>query len=130
MRVWMPFTSQQVSGMRTLPHLVPEASISVAEKPRARVWPPAGFLFLPAATFHWGKTPAWGPVRGPVSWSRLYKIRRRARKAAPVPFRDYRDNFDAETLAILEIAFNEAWEVILSSGLATEQAAREMPWLS
>lgn len=36
-------------------------------------------------------------------------------------FSAYRDNFDAETLAILEIAFNEAWDVILSSGLATDQ---------
>jgi hypothetical protein len=33
-----------------------------------------------------------------------------------VPFSNYRDNFDPETLAILEIAFNEAWEVLLASG--------------
>jgi hypothetical protein len=36
--------------------------------------------------------------------------------ALPVPFSNYRDHFDAETLAILEIAFNEAWEVLLASG--------------
>jgi hypothetical protein len=40
-----------------------------------------------------------------------------------VPFSNYRDNFDAETLAILEIAFNEAWEVLLASGCAFDQKA-------
>jgi hypothetical protein len=29
-----------------------------------------------------------------------------------MPFSDYRDNFDPETLAIVEAAFNEAWEVL------------------
>jgi hypothetical protein len=33
-----------------------------------------------------------------------------------MPFSSYRDNFDSETLAVLEIAFNEAWEVLLASG--------------
>ena len=33
-----------------------------------------------------------------------------------MPFSAYRDNFDAETLAILEAAFNEAWEVVAASG--------------
>ena len=33
-----------------------------------------------------------------------------------MPFSAYRDNFDADTLAILEAAFNEAWEVVTSSG--------------
>ena len=33
-----------------------------------------------------------------------------------MPFSAYRDNFDAETLAILEAAFNEAWEVVRASG--------------
>ena len=33
-----------------------------------------------------------------------------------MPFSSYRDNFDSETLAVLEIAFNEAWEVLLDSG--------------
>jgi hypothetical protein len=41
----------------------------------------------------------------------------------PVPFSDYRDNFDPETLAILEIAFNEAWEVLLASGGNFDQKA-------
>jgi hypothetical protein len=40
-----------------------------------------------------------------------------------VPFSDYRDNFDPETLAILEIAFNEAWEVLLASGGTFDQMA-------
>ena len=43
--------------------------------------------------------------------------------ALPVPFSNYRDNFDAETLAILEIAFNEAWDVLLASGCALDQKA-------
>ena len=38
-----------------------------------------------------------------------------------MPFSDYRDNFDPETLAILEIAFNEAWEVLLASGGTFDQ---------
>jgi hypothetical protein len=40
-----------------------------------------------------------------------------------MPFSDYRDNFDPETLAILEIAFNEAWEVLLASGGTFDQMA-------
>lgn len=40
-----------------------------------------------------------------------------------MPFSNYRDNFDAETLAILEIAFNEAWEVLLASGGDFDQKA-------
>jgi hypothetical protein len=48
-----------------------------------------------------------------------------------VPFSDYCDNFDPETLAILEIAFNEAWEVLLASGgvfdpKATREALAEL----
>ena len=39
------------------------------------------------------------------------------------PFSNYRDNFDPETLAILEAAFNEAWEVLTNSGGAFEQEA-------
>ena len=38
-------------------------------------------------------------------------------------FSNYRDNFDPETLAILEIAFNEAWEVLLASGGNFDQKA-------
>jgi hypothetical protein len=40
-----------------------------------------------------------------------------------VPFSDYRDNFDPETLAILEIAFNESWEVLRASGGNFDQKA-------
>jgi hypothetical protein len=40
-----------------------------------------------------------------------------------VPFSNYRDNFDPETLAILEIAFNEASEVLLASGGHFDQKA-------
>ena len=40
-----------------------------------------------------------------------------------MPFSNYRDNFDPETLAILEIAFNEAWEVLLTSGGNFDQKA-------
>jgi hypothetical protein len=40
-----------------------------------------------------------------------------------VLFSNYRDNFDPETLAILEIAFNEAWEVLLASGGNFDQKA-------
>jgi hypothetical protein len=40
-----------------------------------------------------------------------------------VPFSNYCDNFDPETLAILEIAFNEAWEVLLASGGHFDQKA-------
>jgi hypothetical protein len=40
-----------------------------------------------------------------------------------MPFRAYRDNFDAETLAILEAAFNEAWEVLIASGGEFDQKA-------
>ena len=39
-----------------------------------------------------------------------------AERQARMPFSAYRDNFDAETLAILEAAFNEAWEVVTASG--------------
>jgi hypothetical protein len=40
-----------------------------------------------------------------------------------VPFSNYRDNFDPETLAILEAAFNEAWEVLMASGGSFDQEA-------
>ena len=40
-----------------------------------------------------------------------------------VPFSNYRDSFDPETLAILEIAFNEAWEVLATSGGNFDQNA-------
>ena len=40
-----------------------------------------------------------------------------------MPFSNYRDNFDPETLAILEAAFNEAWEVLTASGGIFDQEA-------
>jgi len=40
-----------------------------------------------------------------------------------MPFSDYRDNFDPETLAILEAAFNEGWEVLMASGGDFDQEA-------
>ena len=40
-----------------------------------------------------------------------------------MPFSNYRDSFDPETLAILEIAFNEAWEVLAISGGNFDQNA-------
>ena len=33
-----------------------------------------------------------------------------------MPFSNYRDNFEPETLAVLEVAFNEVWEVVQASG--------------
>jgi hypothetical protein len=33
-----------------------------------------------------------------------------------MPFSEYRDNFDPETLLVLEAAFNGAWEILKSSG--------------
>jgi hypothetical protein len=33
-----------------------------------------------------------------------------------MPFPSHRDSFDPETLAILEAAFSEAWEVVEASG--------------
>ena len=42
-------------------------------------------------------------------------------------FSNYRDNFEPETLAILEIAFNEAWEVLIGSGGVSIRRPREVP---
>ena len=42
------------------------------------------------------------------------------------PFYNYRDNFDPETLAILEAAFNEAWEVLTNSGPPSTRRPRGM----
>jgi hypothetical protein len=33
-----------------------------------------------------------------------------------MPFSNYRDNFEPETLAVLEVAFNAVWEVVQASG--------------
>jgi hypothetical protein len=38
-----------------------------------------------------------------------------------MPFSNYLDNFDPETLAILEAAFNEPWEVLVTSGGTFDQ---------
>ena len=40
-----------------------------------------------------------------------------------MPFSSYRDNFDAETLAILQAAFDEAWAVLMASGTTFDQEA-------
>ena len=48
------------------------------------------------------------------------------REDTPVPFSNYRDNYDPETLAILEAAFNQAWEVlIVSKGEFDQKATRD-----
>jgi hypothetical protein len=39
-----------------------------------------------------------------------------------VPFTAYRDNYNPETLAILESAFNEAWDTLVASGGDFDQA--------
>ena len=38
-------------------------------------------------------------------------------------FTHYRDNFDPETLAVLEAAFNEAWAAVMASGASFDQQA-------
>lgn len=38
-----------------------------------------------------------------------------------MPFSNYRDNYDAETLAILQAAFDEAWAVLVASGTKFDQ---------
>ena len=38
-----------------------------------------------------------------------------------MPFSNNQDNFNPETLAILEAAFNEAWEVLVTSGGTFDQ---------
>ena len=40
-----------------------------------------------------------------------------------MPFSSYRDNFSPETLAVLEAAFNAAWEAVVTSGMACDQQA-------
>ena len=47
-----------------------------------------------------------------------------AERQARMPFSAYRDNFDAETLAILEAAFNEAWEVVTAGGDFDQETTR------
>jgi hypothetical protein len=38
-------------------------------------------------------------------------------------FNKYRDNFEPETLVVLEVAFNEAWEGVQASGGEFDQEA-------
>jgi hypothetical protein len=45
-----------------------------------------------------------------------------------MPFSNYRDNYDAATLAILQAAFDEAWEVLTTSGGASTKRPRGLPW--
>ena len=40
-----------------------------------------------------------------------------------MPFSNYRDNFEPETLVVLEVAFNEVWEVVQASGGEFDQEA-------
>ena len=40
-----------------------------------------------------------------------------------MPFSSYRDSFSPETLAVLEAAFNAAWEAVVTSGMACDQQA-------
>ena len=46
-----------------------------------------------------------------------------AKRMVPLPFSRYRDNYDAETLAILQAAFDEAWAVLMASGTTFDQEA-------
>ena len=46
-----------------------------------------------------------------------------ARTGWSMPFSNYRDNYDASTLAILQAAFDEAWEVLTTSGGSFDQEA-------
>ena len=40
-----------------------------------------------------------------------------------MPFSNYRDSFSPETLAVLEAAFNAAWDVVVTSGVDCDQQA-------
>jgi hypothetical protein len=42
-----------------------------------------------------------------------------------MPFSNYRDNFEPETLAVLEVAFNAVWEVVQASGGEFDQNNEE-----
>jgi hypothetical protein len=46
-----------------------------------------------------------------------------ARTGWSMPFSNYRDNYDAATLTILRAAFDEAWEVLTTSGGSFDQEA-------
>ena len=40
-----------------------------------------------------------------------------------VPFGGYRESFSPDTLAVLEAAFNAAWDAVLASGVDCDQQA-------
>ena len=40
-----------------------------------------------------------------------------------MPFSNYRDSFSPETLAVLEAAFNAAWDAVVASGVECDQQA-------
>jgi hypothetical protein len=40
-----------------------------------------------------------------------------------MPFSNYRDNFEPETLTMLEVVFNEVWDVVRASGGEFDQKA-------
>ena len=40
-----------------------------------------------------------------------------------MPFSNYRDSFSPETLAVLEAAFNAAWDAVVASGVDCDQQA-------
>ena len=40
-----------------------------------------------------------------------------------MPFSNYRDSFSPETLAVLEAAFNAAWDAVVTSGVDCDQQA-------
>jgi hypothetical protein len=45
------------------------------------------------------------------------------KRVAPLPFTNYRDSFDPETLLLLGSAFDAAWEVVQASGGNFDQEA-------
>jgi hypothetical protein len=61
----------------------------------------------------------------PISDAREQIIGMDSSGCPPMPFTRHRDSFDPETLAILEAAFSEAWEVVEGSGGAFDQKSHE-----
>jgi hypothetical protein len=44
-------------------------------------------------------------------------------RVTAVPFSGYRESFSPETLAVLEAAFNAAWDAVVASGVDCDQQA-------
>jgi hypothetical protein len=44
-------------------------------------------------------------------------------RVTAVPFGGYRESFSPETLAVLEAAFNAAWDAVVASGVDCDQQA-------